>query len=104
MSCVFIFEFIVTKLKSIMEKYKLFVHNILFMSIKTHDGRIYIPKKIREKFGEKFRIIECKDRLILLPVAEDPLKALREEWKDIDESVEELKEKALEEGLEEAGR
>ena len=87
-----------------MEKYKLFVHNILLMSIKAHDGRIYIPKKIREKFGEKFRIIECKDRLILLPVAEDPLKALREEWKDVDESVEELKEKALEEALEEAGR
>ena len=73
------------------------------MSIKAHDGRIYIPKELREKYGEHFRLIECKDRLVLLPVAEDPIEELREEWKDVDLSVEELKEKALKEGMDEAG-
>ncbi len=73
------------------------------MSIKANDGRIYLPKELREKYGENFRLIECKDRIVLLPVAEDPLEELREEWKDVDSSVEELKQKALKEGLEEAG-
>jgi len=38
--------------------------------------------------------------LIPLPVSENLLEELREEWKDVDGSVEELKEKALKEGLE----
>ena len=74
------------------------------MTIKAHNGRLYIPKRLREKYGEHFRLVEGKDRLILLPVSENPLEELREEWKDVEASVEELKEKALKEGLEEAGK
>lgn len=73
------------------------------MTIKTKDGRIYLSKEIREKYGERFRMIECKDRIVLLPVSEDPLKKLREEWKDVEGTVEELKEKALKEAIDEAG-
>lgn len=65
------------------------------MSVKAKDGKIYLPKRIREKYGKRFRIIEGKDCVVLLPVAEDPLKELREEWKDVDESIDELKEKIL---------
>ncbi len=74
------------------------------MTIKAKDGRIYLSKEIREKYGERFRMIECKDRIILLPVSEEPLKKLREDWKDVEGSVEELKDKALKEGIDEAGR
>lgn len=73
------------------------------MSIKQDDGRIYLSKKLREKYGERFPLIECKDRLVLLAVGEDPLEESREEWKDVDASIEELKEKAFKEGLEKAG-
>lgn len=73
------------------------------MTIKTKDGRIYLSKEIREKYGERFRMIECKDRIVLLPVSEDPLKKLREEWEDVEGTVEELKEKALKEAIDEAG-
>lgn len=74
------------------------------MTIKAKDGRIYLPKEIREKYGETFRMIEYKNRIVLLLVSEDPLKELREEWKDVEDTREELKEKALKEGVEEAGR
>ncbi len=77
--------------------------NTFVMTIKTKDGRIYLSKEIREKYGERFRMIECKDRIVLLPVSEDPLKKLREEWKDVEGTVEELKEKALKEAIDEAG-
>lgn len=73
------------------------------MVIDAHDGRIYLSKEIREKYGERYRMIKCKDRIILLPVAEDPLKELRKEWKDVKASVKELKDEALKEGMDEAG-
>lgn len=86
-----------------MEKSISDVNDDYIMTIKAKNGRIYIPKEIREKYGDKFRMIECKDRIILLPVSEDPLKKLREEWKDVEDTTEELKEKALKEGMDEAG-
>ena len=86
-----------------MEKSISDVNDDYIMTIKAKNGRIYIPKEIREKYGNTFRMIECKDRIILLPVSEDPLKKLREEWKDVEDTTEELKEKALKEGMDEAG-
>lgn len=67
----------------------------MIMYVKAKDGKIKLPKEIREKFGKKFRLIECKDRIILLPIAEDPLKELRNEWKDVDKSIDELKENII---------
>ena len=86
-----------------MEKSIIDGNNDYIMTIKAKNGRIYIPKEIREKYGNTFRMIECKDHIILLPVSEDPLKKLREEWKDVEDTTEELKEKALKEGMDEAG-
>lgn len=39
-------------------------------------GRVYLGKKIREKYGEKFIILEDKDKLILVPVSNEPIKDL----------------------------
>ncbi|WP_049927013.1 AbrB/MazE/SpoVT family DNA-binding domain-containing protein [Halopiger goleimassiliensis] len=74
------------------------------MRVSTDDGRIYLPKAMREEFGEEFELIDRGDRLVLVPVPEDPLEALREEARKSDESARALKESALEEALEEAGQ
>ncbi|MFP4038412.1 MAG: AbrB/MazE/SpoVT family DNA-binding domain-containing protein [Candidatus Nanohaloarchaea archaeon] len=68
------------------------------------NGRVYIPKEMREELGERFHILQREDRIVLVPVSEEPLQALRDEMSDIDASVEELKEKALKTGMEEAGK
>jgi bifunctional DNA-binding transcriptional regulator/antitoxin component of YhaV-PrlF toxin-antitoxin module len=41
-------------------------------------GRIYPPKEIRERFGERYRIVELPGHVALFPVDEDPLEGLRE--------------------------
>jgi bifunctional DNA-binding transcriptional regulator/antitoxin component of YhaV-PrlF toxin-antitoxin module len=49
------------------------------MSAETdQQGRLYIPKEIREKYGDKYHIVTYEDRLELIPVADDPLAAVRE--------------------------
>ena len=73
------------------------------MRVKADDGRIYLPKSVREEFGEEFELIDRGDRLVLVPVPDDPLAFLREEASG-SESVRDLKESALKEALEEAGR
>ena len=72
--------------------------------VRADDGRIYLPKSLREEFGEEFELIDRGDRLVLAPIPEDPLEALREEARKSDGSADELKESALDEALEEAGR
>lgn len=72
------------------------------MKVSADDGRIYLPKKTREKHGTEFQMIEMSDRIILFPVPDDPLEALREEI-DTDKSAKELKEEALKTAMELAG-
>ncbi|MFB6199274.1 MAG: AbrB/MazE/SpoVT family DNA-binding domain-containing protein [Candidatus Nanohaloarchaea archaeon] len=61
-------------------------------------GRIYIPKDVREGYGNRFRIVELKSGIKLIPLSEDPVKGLREaaggelddlELEEVDEIVEE---------------
>lgn len=40
-------------------------------------GRIYLPKDVRERFGETYRIVELPGHVALFPVDEDPLAGLR---------------------------
>jgi len=48
------------------------------MSAETDkQGRLYIPKEIREKYGERYHIVTYEDRIELIPVADDPLAAVR---------------------------
>lgn len=74
------------------------------MRVTASDGRVYLPKEIREKFGEKFELLDRGDRLVLIPLPEDPLAALREEVGETDRTVDELKAGALAEALDEAGQ
>lgn len=39
-------------------------------------GRLYLRESIRSTYGERFRIVEANDRLILIPIPEDPVAEL----------------------------
>lgn len=64
------------------------------MSSKTdQQGRLYIPKEVREKYGEKYHIVTYEDRIELIPVADDPLAAVREAAGELHEaSIEDIRE------------
>jgi len=81
-----------------------FTTNACFMPTTADNGRVYIPKKLREKFGERFHIVDRDDRIILVPVSENPLKELREEFSGTESSIEEMKNDALEEAVSEASK
>lgn len=59
-------------------------------------GRLYLPKDIRERFGDRYRIIELPSHVALFPVDDDPLKGIRAAVGDAFEGrdVDELKEDA----------
>lgn len=40
-------------------------------------GRIVIPADVRERFGNRYRIVELHDRIELIPLAENPVRGLR---------------------------
>jgi hypothetical protein len=75
------------------------------MSVETDaSGRLYLSAELRQKYGEKFHVVEYDDRIELIPIDEDPLQAVRDELGDVleGESSEELKERALERAKQEA--
>lgn len=74
------------------------------MDVDAEDGRIYLPKALRQKYGDRFELVDRGDRLVLIPVDEDPLEGLREEAAKSDKTVAELKDGALAQALEDAGR
>ena len=73
------------------------------MDVDASDGRIYLPKDLRERFGERYKLVERGDRLVLIPVSEDPLASLRAAFADVDGSALELREDGRETALDEAG-
>lgn len=73
------------------------------MEVKAEGGRVYLPKDLRDRLGDRFELIDRGDTLVLVPVPDDPLEALREQWRDVDESVEELRRGADEAAERDAG-
>jgi bifunctional DNA-binding transcriptional regulator/antitoxin component of YhaV-PrlF toxin-antitoxin module len=67
-------------------------------------GRLTLPKELRERYGDRYHIVELHDGIKLIPIADDPLEALRDEFEDVDGSADELREDARDEALDEAGR
>ena len=76
------------------------------MSEATLDGRgrLTLPKEIRERYGEHYRIVQLHDGIKLVPIEDDPLDALRSEFADIEKTAEELRQEARNAALDEAGR
>ncbi|WP_336133347.1 AbrB/MazE/SpoVT family DNA-binding domain-containing protein [Natronomonas amylolytica] len=67
-------------------------------------GRLTLPKELRERYGDRYRIVELHDGIKLIPIADDPLDALRAEFSGVEKSAEELREGARDAALDEAGR
>jgi bifunctional DNA-binding transcriptional regulator/antitoxin component of YhaV-PrlF toxin-antitoxin module len=60
-------------------------------------GRLTLPKEVRERYGDQYHIVQLHDGIKLIPIAENPLDALREEFGDAETTADELREEALEE-------
>lgn len=67
-------------------------------------GRLTLPKELRERYGDHYHVVELHDGIKLIPIAEDPLEALRDEFADVEKTAAELREEAREAALDEAGR
>ncbi len=67
-------------------------------------GRLTLPKELRERYGDRYHIVELHDGIKLVPIAEDPLDALRDEFADVGKSADELREEGRKATLDEAGR
>jgi bifunctional DNA-binding transcriptional regulator/antitoxin component of YhaV-PrlF toxin-antitoxin module len=60
-------------------------------------GRLYLPKKTRERYGERFRIVELENGIKLVPVDDDPVEGLQRSMagiqyvplEDLEENVDE---------------
>ncbi|MCU4751976.1 AbrB/MazE/SpoVT family DNA-binding domain-containing protein [Halobacteria archaeon AArc-curdl1] len=67
-------------------------------------GRLTLPKEVRERYGDRYHVVQLPDGVKLVPVADDPLEALRDEFADVEKSAEDLREEAREAALDEAGQ
>ena len=67
-------------------------------------GRLTLPKDLRDRYGDHYRVVEIHDGIKLIPVAEDPLDALQEEFVDVEKTGSELREEARDGAVDEAGR
>ena len=76
------------------------------MSEATLDGRgrLTLPKEIRERYGDRYRIVQLHDGIKLIPLEDEPLDALRSEFADVEKTAEELRQDARNAALDEAGR
>jgi bifunctional DNA-binding transcriptional regulator/antitoxin component of YhaV-PrlF toxin-antitoxin module len=67
-------------------------------------GRLTLPKEVRERYGDRYHVVQLPDGVKLVPIADDPLEALRDEFGDVEKSADELREEAREAALDEAGQ
>lgn len=67
-------------------------------------GRLTLPKELRERHGDRYKVVELHDSIKLVPVADDPLATLRAEFAEVEADSEALRERAREDALDEAGQ
>lgn len=41
-------------------------------------GRLYLPAAVRERYGDRYRIVELPSHVALFPVHQEPLEGLRD--------------------------
>ncbi|WP_418286761.1 AbrB/MazE/SpoVT family DNA-binding domain-containing protein [Halorubrum sp. DTA46] len=55
-------------------------------------GRLTLPADLRDQYGDRYYIVDLDDSIKLIPVVEDPLDALRDEFTGITRSASNLRE------------
>ena len=76
------------------------------MSEATLDGRgrLTLPKEVRERYGDRYHIVQLHDGIKLIPIEDDPLDALRSEFADVEKTADELRQESRDAALDEVGR
>lgn len=75
------------------------------MTVETDErGRLYLSKDLRRRHGNRFHIVEYRDRIELVPIDDDPLEGLRAAVGDAfdGKSVEELRQEARDQVIDDA--
>jgi bifunctional DNA-binding transcriptional regulator/antitoxin component of YhaV-PrlF toxin-antitoxin module len=75
------------------------------IEVKADDrGRVTIPKDVRDRYGDQYRLVELDSGIKLVPIPEDPLEELRAAASDElrEASLDTLEDAASEEAREEA--
>jgi bifunctional DNA-binding transcriptional regulator/antitoxin component of YhaV-PrlF toxin-antitoxin module len=69
-------------------------------------GRVTIPKEVRDRYGDRFRLVELDSGIKLVPIPDDPLEALQAAaFKKLREaSIDELEAAAREGARSQAGK
>lgn len=68
-------------------------------------GRVTIPKAVRDRYGDRYRLVELDSGIKLVPIPDDPLAELRAAASDElrEASLEDLERGAREEAHDQAG-
>lgn len=68
-------------------------------------GRVTIPKEVRDRYGDRYRLVQLDSGIKLVPIPDDPLAELQAAASDDlrEASIEDLEEAAGEEAREQAG-
>ncbi|WP_175060146.1 AbrB/MazE/SpoVT family DNA-binding domain-containing protein [Thermococcus sp. 2319x1] len=65
-------------------------------------GRLYIPKKMREKLTRDVYLVETPDGILIVPKPKDPIKELEKLGRNLpNKTIEELKKDILNQALDE---
>ena len=61
-------------------------------------GRIHLPKEVRDRYGDRYHIVELPTHVVLLPIDDDPLEGLQDAVGDafVDIDHDELNETTIE--------
>ena len=68
------------------------------------EGRLQLGPDLRQRYGRKFFVVEAPGELVLLPVAEDPVKDLQKLGRKLEGyTIGELKERIHQQAMDEVG-
>lgn len=57
-------------------------------------GRLTLPADLRDRYGDHYYIVDLNGSIKLIPIAEDPLDGLRDEFAGVTRSASDLREEA----------
>jgi hypothetical protein len=67
-------------------------------------GRRTLLRELRERYGDHYHVVGLHNSIKLIPVAEDPLNAIQDEFVAVEKTAEKLRDEAKKTALDEAGR